>query len=129
MQAVTNNLKLKNVLSEFPFYILLETSGSNSTHDNEKLETFLQNVMNQNLVVDGVVASSEKERLAIWELRERVAEAFMKDGFFYAYDLSISVTKFEEIVQETRRQLDFGENGAIRCCGLGHLGNLCNICI
>ena len=49
-------MKLKNPLSqEYPFYILIETSGSNATHDEEKLNDFLQHIMETELVCDGTV--------------------------------------------------------------------------
>ena len=51
-------MKLKNPLSqEYPFYILIETSGSNATHDEEKLNDFLQHIMETELVCDGTVAT------------------------------------------------------------------------
>lgn len=33
MKSVTKNLKFKNPIGEFPFYVLVETSGSNGDHD------------------------------------------------------------------------------------------------
>ena len=38
MKSVIDNTQLKNPLTvDFPFYVLIETSGSNSQHDNEVL--------------------------------------------------------------------------------------------
>ena len=34
-QTVHENLKLKTPISEHPFYVLVETSGSNVEHDTE----------------------------------------------------------------------------------------------
>ena len=35
MQSVAENLGYTNPIGEHPFYILVETSGSNDTHDGE----------------------------------------------------------------------------------------------
>ena len=33
--SVEKNLKVRNPLDSYPFYVLIETSGSNATHDEE----------------------------------------------------------------------------------------------
>jgi hypothetical protein len=35
MNSVRTNLKYKNPIGDHPFYVLVETSGSNHTHDAE----------------------------------------------------------------------------------------------
>lgn len=44
---------------ESPFYIVIETAGSNAAHDEEKLHNFLEKVMASSLVADGTVATEE----------------------------------------------------------------------
>ncbi|KAG8416579.1 D-lactate ferricytochrome c oxidoreductase [Metarhizium acridum] len=46
----------KPLENDYPFYCLIETSGSNSEHDYEKLEKFLEDVMSNEVIADGVVA-------------------------------------------------------------------------
>ena len=57
MEVITKSLKLTSPVAEFPFYILIETSGSNGSHDEEKLNTFLEGMMESGLVSDGTVAT------------------------------------------------------------------------
>lgn len=57
--------------------------GSNATHDEEKLNTFLESTMNSGLINDGTVASEPSKMLDIWALRERIAEALLHDGYVY----------------------------------------------
>lgn len=45
--------------SESPFYIVLETAGSNAAHDAEKLHDFLEKVTASSLVADGTVVTEE----------------------------------------------------------------------
>lgn len=44
-------------IGDYPFYMLIETSGSNSEHDEEKLLNFLNSAMEKNLVVDGTTTN------------------------------------------------------------------------
>ena len=57
MEVITKSLELTSPVAEFPFYILIETSGSNGSHDEEKLNTFLEGMMESGLVSDGTVAT------------------------------------------------------------------------
>ena len=57
MTCNKENLGMKNPLQESPFYVLVEVSGSNSNHDEEKLNAFLQSVMDKSLVLDGTLAT------------------------------------------------------------------------
>jgi len=56
MLASTGHLQLSNPLKTAPFYVLVETSGSNAEHDEQKLQSFVEAAMNSELVTDGTVA-------------------------------------------------------------------------
>lgn len=56
--------KYSNVTSpigDYPYYLLIEVAGSNSEHDNDKFQTFLESALNQNLVLNGTIASEPKK--------------------------------------------------------------------
>lgn len=55
-------------LAECPFYIVIETAGSNSAHDEEKLHNFLEEVMTSSLVTDGTVATEATKIKALCSL-------------------------------------------------------------
>lgn len=57
IEAARENLKLSCPLADAPFFMLLETSGSNGTHDEEKLNDFLTTCMDQSLIMDGLTVS------------------------------------------------------------------------
>jgi len=64
MESVTGNLNLKLPTSQkYPFYMLIESSGSNGKHDEEKLNTFLEDIMSKEIVADGTVASGPSHML------------------------------------------------------------------
>ena len=90
---------------EHPFYCLVETSGSNAEHDTEKLEAFLEHVMGEEIVADGVLAQDETQAKSLWGWREGITEALGHYGGTYKYDLSIPLAELYSLVEETRERL------------------------
>uniref|UniRef100_A0A672TAR1 D-2-hydroxyglutarate dehydrogenase, mitochondrial n=1 Tax=Sinocyclocheilus grahami TaxID=75366 RepID=A0A672TAR1_SINGR len=93
MSLLEKHLKLTN-----PITSLLQTTGSNTTRDEEKLHNFLEEVMTSSLVTDGTVATEATKIKALWSLRERVTEALTHEGYTYKYDISLSVEKIYDLV-------------------------------
>ncbi|XP_070609303.1 D-2-hydroxyglutarate dehydrogenase, mitochondrial isoform X3 [Erythrolamprus reginae] len=120
MKLVEGHLKLTNPVTESPFYVLIETSGSNSTHDEEKLNHFLEHIMGSDLVVDGTLASEGKKIKALWALRERITEALTCDGVVYKYDISLPVEKLYDLVTDMKVRLGTAAKNVV---GYGHLGD------
>ncbi|GLV38637.1 D-2-hydroxyglutaric acid dehydrogenase [Carabus blaptoides fortunei] len=120
MDCVSGNLKVKNPLGEYPFYMLIETSGSNGNHDEEKLNQFLEEVMTDGIVLDGTMTNEPGRMKHIWQLRERIAEGLLHDGYVLKYDISFPIEKFYSIVPEIAARLG---DDAKRCCGYGHIGD------
>nr|XP_020642070.1 D-2-hydroxyglutarate dehydrogenase, mitochondrial [Pogona vitticeps]XP_020642071.1 D-2-hydroxyglutarate dehydrogenase, mitochondrial [Pogona vitticeps] len=120
MQLVERHLNLTNPVAESPFYVLIETSGSNSAHDEEKLSHFLEHVMASNLVIEGTLASEDKKIKALWALRERITEALTCDGCVYKYDICLPVERIYDLVTEMRTRLGKGAKNVV---GYGHLGD------
>lgn len=44
-------------IGDFPFYMIVETSGSKAEHDEEKLMNFLSRTMEKGLVIDGTTTN------------------------------------------------------------------------
>lgn len=116
--------------SEHPFYCLIETSGSNSQHDQEKLEKFLEFVMENEVVLDGTVAQGETQAKELWGWREGIPESLGHWGGVYKYDLSIPISDLYTLVEETRAKLndagligDTDEFPVVNCVGYGHMGD------
>lgn len=128
---VHNVTKNKRPLeSEYPFYCLIETSGSNTEHDNEKLEKFLEYVMEKEIVLDGVVAQDETQVKALWGWREGIPECLGHWGGVYKYDLSIPINELYDLVDDTRKKINdaglIGEDEAhpvVGVVGYGHMGD------
>jgi len=120
MSCVTENLGLTCPLAENNFYMLVETSGSRAEHDEEKLTGFLEAMMEEGTVEDGTVATAPSKQGEIWQLRERIAEALLVDGYCYKYDISLPLSVFYDSVTVMRERLG---GAATRVVGYGHIGD------
>lgn len=120
--------------SSDPFFLVVETSGSDGSHDAAKLEAFLEAAMGEGLVADGVVAQDSAQAAAIWRVREGITEALRHRGAIYKYDLSIPVQEMYTLVEDMRERLtDAFPDGRppgsdpaapeIAVVGYGHLGD------
>ncbi|KAF1321490.1 D-2-hydroxyglutarate dehydrogenase, mitochondrial precursor, partial [Globisporangium splendens] len=103
-----------------PFYVLLETAGSNSKHDVEKLEAFLDHAMGTGAVVDGTVAQDSIQARKLFAIREDIGVALVSRGCVYKYDVSLPMSQFYQIAEETRKRV--APLGADVIC-YGHLGD------
>merc|ERR1719242_1711103 len=101
--------------------MILETSGSNAEHDEEKLNNLLDHLLSTGIVSDGTVANSPSHQQQLWPLRERIAEALLRDGYCYKYDISLPLSVFYDSVTVMRERLE--GKGATRVVGYGHVGD------
>ncbi|KAK9456415.1 hypothetical protein V1511DRAFT_497490 [Dipodascopsis uninucleata] len=112
------------------FYCLVETSGSNRAHDEEKLQSYLEDLMESEIIDDGVLAQDETQLKNLWTWREGIPESLGKTGGVYKYDVSIPLDELYKLVEDTRVRLqeagfEIGtENSLIvNVVGYGHLGD------
>lgn len=104
----------------YPFYMIIETSGSNADHDMEKLNNFLQYTMEKGDVFDGTCTSEPSKMQEIWKIRELIAPALDRDGYCFKYDISLPLRSFYDIVHVLDKRVGHMSK---RVCGFGHLGD------
>lgn len=70
MESVQKHLKLKSPLlpERYPFYMLVETAGSNETHDEEKMGAFLERLMTEGYISNGL-STSEPAKVKVSTFR------------------------------------------------------------
>ncbi|CAI2198893.1 3859_t:CDS:2, partial [Funneliformis geosporum] len=112
----------------YPFYVLVEISGSNKSHDDEKLHNFLENLLTNEIVTNGVVAQDDTQIARFWSLREGIPEACSKAGAVYKYDISVPVPVLYQMVKDVRIRLQsagvLGEDKLVSdVIGYGHIGD------
>lgn len=63
--------KLKLPLEEYPFYLLIETSGSNEDHDELKVNSFLETALSEHFILNGIV-TGEPSKIKVNTFRFRL---------------------------------------------------------
>jgi FAD/FMN-containing dehydrogenase len=109
---------------------LIETSGSNADHDSEKLQAFLEDVMEKGIVVDGTLAQDETQIKSLWAWREGITESLSHLGGTYKYDVSIPLKELYQLVEDTKARVDAAgllgdtDDHPVRAVvGYGHMGD------
>ncbi|KAL3908488.1 MAG: hypothetical protein SGILL_008460, partial [Bacillariaceae sp.] len=103
------------------YSVLIETHGSNEEHDQDKLSTFLEAIMDQGFVVDGVVARNLGQVDEFWKIRDICNPAAAASGFVYKYDVSLAAIDFEDFIHEIKTQLESFHRNDLRCVNWGHI--------
>lgn len=120
INSSVTNLNLPNPIDEYPFYVLVETHGSDEGHDAEKLNRFLDKEMESGLIIDGTVTSEPAKMQTIWNLRESIAGSSLTRGYVFKYDVSIPLGNYYDLVPMLRKKLG---NKALDVYGYGHIGD------
>lgn len=112
---------IRNPIQNNNFFLLLEIRGSNTEHDQEKLNMFLDKATKLGLIIDGTVASSPKEVKDIWAIREHITLALNKSckpgEIVYKYDLGIPLPQIYDLVDIMKEKL---QSKASTVIGYGH---------
>lgn len=100
-------------------YVLIETMGSDQEHDMAAFESLLEDLMERDLLVDGVLAKSEKERDQIWQIREEVEPVI---GGSHNFDVSLRSADIGDYVGQVETAVRDLYPDA-RVIAFGHLGD------
>jgi len=103
------------------FYVLIEAAGSNATHDEDKVNAFLEAMLESGRIEDGTMSADPSKMSAIWASRERITEALTHDGYVYKYDISLPLPDLYTLVEDTRAR--FADQPDVRVVGFGHMGD------
>lgn len=102
-----------------PYYIVLESMGADPEHDALAFEATLERLMRENILSDGMVAKSDRERTRIWEIRDEVEPVIANSHNFDVSLKSADVGSYVDAVDAavTARVAD------TQVVGFGHLGD------
>ncbi len=107
----------------YPAYALLEVSSlrdDDSTRD--ALENVLADALEDEVIIDAVVAQSEAQAQAIWNLRESMPEAQKFARPSIKHDVAVPVSKVAEFVRTACNRVSDDLPG-IRPAAFGHFGD------
>jgi FAD/FMN-containing dehydrogenase len=83
----------------YPWYALCELGATRAAEALDAvLEEALGSALTQGVVLDAAVARSERERAALWRLRESIPEAQRLEGAGLKHDVSVPVGALAEFV-------------------------------
>jgi FAD/FMN-containing dehydrogenase len=82
--------------SPHPFYVLLESVGADPARHAEGFEAFLAEMLEQDVVSDAALASSQAHALAFWAIRDAPGEYHRFIPNHAAYDVSFSIAQVGE---------------------------------
>jgi FAD/FMN-containing dehydrogenase len=107
----------------YEWYVLCEITSSRGTERlDDVLTESLAAAFEANLVLDAVVAQSEREREALWKIRETIPEAQRLDGASLKHDISLPVTSLPKFVATAGDWIrDHVPDG--RLVAYGHVGD------
>jgi FAD/FMN-containing dehydrogenase len=113
----------RNPLSQIPPYtVLIEAQGADQESDSARFEQVLMDAAEQGMFEDAVIAKSQSERNAMWELRDDVGQT-SRNWPIFTYDVSLRIGDMESYVAEVRAALEQGWGDRATLTLFGHLGD------
>ena len=107
----------------YSWYTLCELTSSSAAEPLDAvLEGALARALEDGLVLDAALARSERERAAMWKMRETIPEAQRIDGASLKHDVSVPVASLARFVERASQWV--AENVADgRLVAYGHVGD------
>lgn len=109
---------------EHEWHALLELAAPSGAADHlpELAEAILAQAMEDGIVADAVIASSETQAEAFWQLRDEIAPAERAVGPAMQHDISVPVERMADFVAEAVPIVEARFAGT-RAVAFGHLGD------
>lgn len=124
-QALTTppTASVKSPLSyEYPFYVLIETLGSDQPKDLEKMQQVLADALEASLIEDAAIAFTQSDLDWFWTIREDVKVLMDVCKIGQLFDVSIPIPAIGNYVADTTNRL-LEVAGVQGVFALGHLAD------
>ncbi|MEM8989659.1 MAG: FAD-binding oxidoreductase [Pseudomonadota bacterium] len=102
--------------------VLLELTGPAKAGLSARADAVFAALFEEGLALDGVLASSEAQRGAMWWLREHIPEANRRIGGVSHHDISVPIARVPAFIEDGIRDLALIDQG-LRVNCFGHLGD------
>jgi FAD/FMN-containing dehydrogenase len=108
--------------TRYPINVLVETESADAAGDLEQFERALERALNDGILIDAVVAQSEKDRTAFWNIRDGIGEITPMMQPVLSFDVSMPINDMRQFVDEVDKQFtNTFEN--ITSLVFGHIGD------
>jgi FAD/FMN-containing dehydrogenase len=104
------------------WYVLTEVAAAGELPIKDLVETAIQSAIADGLVVDGVVASNDTQRRALWHLRESMSEAQKFEGGSIKHDIAVPVDRVPAFLAKGLAAVEKLVPG-VRPVPFGHIGD------
>jgi FAD/FMN-containing dehydrogenase len=101
-----------------PWYVLLEIAESSET----ALTGVLEQAYAQDWISDAAIAQSDAQRLAFWDLREKISEAQKFEGGSIKHDVAVPLSRLPQFIAEGLAAVTALVPGCRPVC-FGHMGD------
>lgn len=104
-------------------YVIVESCGTDPERDADLFETVLGEVLEQEIAVDAVIASSKAQAAQIWAIRDDIEALFHFAMPSVTFDVSLPIRTMDAYVRdlEKRARADLGET--TKLIVFGHIGD------
>lgn len=109
---------LLEIASSRPSDAEVDETGTQNLHAIVLSE--LENLMEQGLVIDAIIVSSEQQRKDMWHMRESAAEAIFAKPNCYMFDIALPLASVPEFLAVTDSEV---RAAGIDTLTVGHLGD------
>jgi FAD/FMN-containing dehydrogenase len=114
---------VKPLAAEHHSYALIELASPQADADLTAIfEEVIGGAIEDGLVEDATIASSDAQRLALWDLRERLSEVQRYEGGSIKHDIAVPVSRVAEFIDEATAACE-AEMPGVRVCAFGHFGD------
>lgn len=114
------NTRLPVILADH--HILVEFTSTSAENGESELEQGLTHMLDQGVISDAAIASSETARRDFWRLRESFAEAQLREGAHIKCDVSVPVSRVSDFIDAVSSACASAFPGS-SIVSLSHLGD------
>ena len=118
---VQEHMKIRAPFAQtHPFYVLVEIEKT--AGEEAKLEGFVQEAMEKNLILDGVMSQSSQQSKDFWTLRETISESLAALTVPHKNDISLPLTHITAFCTDLQKVIAEKYHG-IEVVLFGHIGD------
>ena len=107
---------------EYPWYVLLEWEFSGGENPQEFAENTLEKALENGLILDAVIATSQAQSAALLALRENLSASQKPIGATIKHDISVPIAKVPTFIDQANAAVSRSIPGC-RPLPFGHLGD------
>ena len=105
-----------------PFYVLMESSGSDGERTRADLEKLLEEALGEDIILDATIASSGAAAAAIWRIRDSSVELSRAIAPSAGFDISLAIDRMEAFADAIERGVKTIDKDAYAIV-FGHAGD------